>query len=221
MKCKLLIIRHGETDWNLERRIQGSSDRPLSAVGIEQANKSAEKFAAHSFSAIYSSPLIRARDTAQIIAKNHSCDLTFHADLQEGFCGEMEGLTKEEFQKKYQSKLDELRKLPFEARFRFKIDQKAESAAEIALRAIACLKTIAKSHVGEYVLVVSHGWVMRAILLSLENTFDDQKLFIENMAHISLDYYQDVLSLTGHEGIHQKSSWLVDYAVSRKESEKN
>ncbi len=64
---RLLLVRHGETDWNADGRLQGQTDRPLSGFGREQARRLADELAAEDFEAIYSSDLARARETAEIV----------------------------------------------------------------------------------------------------------------------------------------------------------
>ncbi len=97
----LVLIRHGETEWNNQGRIQGHTDMPLNACGIEQAHKLAQRFAAEKLDALYTSPLSRARTTAEIIGQK--CGLVPVTDdrLREKGLGDLEGLTAKEFQARY------------------------------------------------------------------------------------------------------------------------
>ncbi len=97
----LLLIRHGETDWNNERRIQGNTDTPLNANGIAQAKQLARRIAGEKLEALYASPLVRARVTAEIIADKVGVVLTLDDRLKEKGLGDLEGLTLEEFQAQY------------------------------------------------------------------------------------------------------------------------
>src|SRR5713226_3385839 len=90
----LLFIRHGETKWNTEWRIQGHTDTPLNARGIEQAEQLAARLATEAkIDALYSSPLARARVTAEIIGKKLGLAASFDDRLKEKHLGEMEGMS--------------------------------------------------------------------------------------------------------------------------------
>ncbi len=98
----LFLIRHGETDWNTEMRVQGHTDTVLNARGLEQAQKLAARFAGEEpFAALYASPQKRARVTAEIIAQRMSVEITFDERLKEKHLGEMEGLSIPEVQTRY------------------------------------------------------------------------------------------------------------------------
>ncbi len=86
---KLYLVRHGQTDWNIDHRIQGSTDIPLNDTGIKQAEELAKQLKGKQFDAIYSSPLTRARQTAQILTGRD--DLILDEDLRERYFGELEG----------------------------------------------------------------------------------------------------------------------------------
>jgi broad specificity phosphatase PhoE len=97
----LLLLRHGETDWNNERRIQGNTDTPLNANGIAQARQLATRIAGEKIDALYASPLARARVTAEIIAQHTGVAPVFDDRLKEKGLGDLEGLTADEFQERY------------------------------------------------------------------------------------------------------------------------
>ena len=69
MMLHLMLVRHGETEWNAQRRYQGQSDTPLSELGVRQAKLVAERLAGREIDALYASDLMRAWETAQFIAK--------------------------------------------------------------------------------------------------------------------------------------------------------
>ncbi|HEY5099343.1 MAG TPA: histidine phosphatase family protein, partial [Gaiellaceae bacterium] len=92
----LLLVRHGETDWNAERRWQGHADVPLNDRGREQARVLAEQLTGESIDAIYSSDLSRARDTADIVGVRLGVPVVVDADLREIDVGPIEGMTAEE-----------------------------------------------------------------------------------------------------------------------------
>ena len=86
-----IFLRHGETDWNLEGRIQGNLDIELNATGLEQAEAARIRLKDVSLSAIIASPLARARVTAEIVAQDHPHELILEANLAEAQFGEMQG----------------------------------------------------------------------------------------------------------------------------------
>ena len=99
---KLYLIRHGETDWNAEGRIQGHSDIELNARGLEQARRLAARMPDEGeFSAIYASPLKRAFRTAQMIGDSLNIPVTPDKRLYERSLGQLEGLTMSEIREKY------------------------------------------------------------------------------------------------------------------------
>lgn len=97
----LFLIRHGETDWNSEGRVQGHTDTPLNVRGIEQAGKLAARLATEKIDAVYTSPLARARVTADRIA--HALGVVAIPDerLKEKYLGDLEGITEAEFEQQH------------------------------------------------------------------------------------------------------------------------
>ncbi len=95
---RICFVRHGETDWNAERRMQGHIDIPLNAAGINQAKRLAKALIQthHSFDAIYASDLQRAHATAQLIAEAFSQDVMIHQNLRERHVGQLQGLLLDE-----------------------------------------------------------------------------------------------------------------------------
>jgi probable phosphoglycerate mutase len=139
----LLLVRHGETDWNAERRFQGHADIPLNARGREQAATLAEDLADERVDVIYASDLSRARVTAEIVGARLGLPVVTDADLREIDVGPVEGLT-----------IDESRE------FDGWQGEPKEQHAERILRAI---NRIAEHHPGSRVLVVTHGGSMRRV----------------------------------------------------------
>jgi probable phosphoglycerate mutase len=140
----LLLVRHGETDWNADGRLQGQTDRPLSDFGRRQAGHLADELAADGkLEAIYSSDLSRARETAEIVGARVGLPVTLDADLREKDWGTWEGLT------------------PVERDHVEFVGESTEAHQERTLRA---LRRIADRHPGEgRVLVVTHGGSMRRV----------------------------------------------------------
>jgi broad specificity phosphatase PhoE len=158
----LLLIRHGETAWNAERRFTTRSDVPLSAVGLEQAAAAAAALAATAIDRIYSSPLRRARVTAETIAAHQPGRPAVIADdrLTEIDAGPFEGLT-----------ADQLRSGPMAddyARWHTNADPAFPEGAETFATALARAAAFLDEHAAETgtTLVVSHGSLTRLIVSS-------------------------------------------------------
>lgn len=98
---KLYVFRHGQTDWNLNRRLQGSTDIPLNLTGREQALVLKEFFAKHPVEVVLTSDLIRARETAEIALKDHGCPFVLMPELRENCLGDAEGLTLDEVDERF------------------------------------------------------------------------------------------------------------------------
>jgi 2,3-bisphosphoglycerate-dependent phosphoglycerate mutase len=137
----LLLVRHGETDWNADGRLQGHTDRPLSAFGRRQARQLAEELADESLEAIYASDLARARETAEIVGERLGLPVVLEPDLREKDWGTWEGLT------------------PVE---RDRVEFVGESTEAHQERILRALRRISERHPdGGNVLVVTHGGSMR------------------------------------------------------------
>ena len=92
----LLLIRHGETDWNASGRLQGHTDRPLNDYGRRQARELADRLSDDAIAAIYASDLSRAKETAEIVGARLGLPVVVDADLRERNWGSWEGLTPSE-----------------------------------------------------------------------------------------------------------------------------
>ena len=168
---EILLARHGETDWNLESRVQGHTDRPLNATGVEQARALAELLATESLVAVYASDLVRAQHTAEIVARAHGLKVTVDPDLREKNFGSWEGLTDIEIEERF----------PDAIRGRW---GDGEASEAVAARAVAAIDRIRALHPTGTVLVVSHGGPLRAILGFLSVAQGP----IGNCSVISVDY---------------------------------
>jgi broad specificity phosphatase PhoE len=144
----LLLVRHGETDWNAERRWQGHADVPLNDRGREQAHALAEELASERIDAIYTSDLSRARETAGIVGERLAVPVLVEPDLREIDVGPLEGLTADEAK-------------AFEGWH----GEPVEAHAERVIRALA---RIAGAHPAGRVVAVTHGGSMRRVHEHLE-----------------------------------------------------
>ncbi len=159
----LLLIRHGETDWNNERRLQGNTDTPLNANGIVQARRLARRIAGEELDALYASPLARARGTAEIIADQLGVVLTLDDRLKEKGLGDLEGLTLEEFQAQY----PELYQGWISSADHFPLPGE-ESPAQLRERIVAFLDDLRARHSnGTRIGVVTHGGTISMFVSTL------------------------------------------------------
>ncbi|MCK9283680.1 MAG: histidine phosphatase family protein [Rhodocyclaceae bacterium] len=160
----ICVVRHGETDWNMSGILQGWTDVPLNEVGRRQADELAAGFADAGFSAIWSSPLIRARETAEVIAKALQLPPPYsHEGLKERHFGMIQGVPKTELGELNPLLLQQILRRNPAADF----DQ-GESMDDFANRIFAAIADIGARHAGARVLVITHGWVMDVITRHLE-----------------------------------------------------
>lgn len=152
---RLVLVRHGETAWNAEHRVQGQLDVPLNDTGRRQAQAVASVLARERFAAIYASDLGRARQTAEPTAAALGMDVRLDAGLRERHYGIFETLTYAEVQVKFPEEYAR-----FDARdpaFDFRT---GESLRDFYRRAVASVTAIAERHPEEDVLVFTHGGVL-------------------------------------------------------------
>ena len=159
MATWIYLVRHGQTVWNEEGRLCGSSDVPLSDEGLVQARKLAARLKDIDITAIYSSPLLRARQTAEAIAACHCVEVKVEPDLREIDYGDWEGLKVVDAAERF----PELERLRREDPMRF-VAPNGEPMQLFAERVISAIQRIAASHADETVCVVAHQTVNRFIL---------------------------------------------------------
>ena len=158
---KLILVRHGETIWNKENKIQGITDIGLNERGIEQAEKLAYSLQKEKLDAIITSPLRRAYDTAQAIGKYHDISITVEEDLQELNAGELEGLTWPELAR-YSEFIGKWKLDPSSVTM-----PKGESLVEVQNRVWPVIQRI--SETSQSALIVSHSFVIITILCKIQN----------------------------------------------------
>lgn len=163
---KVLLVRHGETDWNASRRIQGSTDIELNDVGREQARAAAQKFVDAGIEHIFSSTKKRARETAEIFSKHLDVSVTEHIDLSEIFYGEIEGKTELEIKDLYGENF--INRWSCESDWEFNFAN-GESRGQARDRMRAALENFFLENSFKTVMVATHGAVMRYFLNSIVN----------------------------------------------------
>lgn len=162
MATTLLLIRHGETPWNLEGRVQGCTDIDLSNAGRLQAKLLADRLKGN-FDAVYSSPLNRAFETGEILCQNTKHTPTKIQDLIEVNFGSWEGLTFPEIKESY---LEHYTKWRTDEQVGPMYDGE-KSIQNVARRAKNCITELIKKHPDETIVIVSHGGFIKSALIGL------------------------------------------------------
>lgn len=156
---EIIIVRHGETDWNALRKVQGQLDVDLNEVGRQQAAALAERLSKeHEVSAIYSSDLKRALNTAEMIATRcGGLEVIKDLALRERHMGDLQGLTFQDFANLNPKAYEAFKSTDLE------VPGGGESRVQLYKRCTSSLQRIAKEHKGQQVVVVTHGAVMEAL----------------------------------------------------------
>lgn len=154
---QLVVLRHGETAWNAERRFQGHADTPLNERGRRQATAAGRLLERFDFDDVYSSPLQRALDTARLVAPGR--EIVTDPRLMEIDVGSWAGMTRDEviadmpgYPALYASGAD------------FRRSPTGETLSEIVARGLPAVREIAEAHSGRTVLIVSHGLLLNRVL---------------------------------------------------------
>jgi probable phosphoglycerate mutase len=152
---ELVLVRHGETVWNTESRIQGHTDSPLTPLGLAQARAIAERLGGERFDALVSSDLGRARETAGAIAGRTGHRTVEDARLRERNFGVGEGLTYGELDHQYPDVFSRVRTTDPDFRI-----PGGESRRQFHDRVVAAFTAVAEAHEGKRIVVVTHGGVL-------------------------------------------------------------
>ena len=152
---RILVARHGETEWNRLGRWQGHADPPLNDTGRAQAEALAAQLGGDGVTAIYSSDLKRASETAHIVGDRLGLAVTEDPALREIDVGSWSGLTRDEVREQFPD--------GFARWLAGEIGHDGETREELGARVIPAVESIARAHQGELVLVVTHGGAIRAI----------------------------------------------------------
>jgi len=149
------LLRHGQTDWNIDLRLQGSTDIPLNETGRNQARLAASVLNREDWDVIIASPLSRAKDTADIVALEFGMNVVVVPELIERSFGVAEGLDHASWRKFYES---------------HQHIEGLESLEDLRTRTVQLLDLIANEYSGQRVLAVSHGAFIRKVLTIVTNS---------------------------------------------------
>jgi|SRR5271157_266622 len=156
---RLILVRHGLTEWNSSGRFQGHSDIPLSEMGRQQAEALAARLSSEHIHTIYASDLERAQATARIIAARQQCTPTSDAHLREISFGAWEGLTYDEIRRRDPAALSR-----WEANGQEVTPPGGETLGQLVWRVQPAMDEIRARHVDETVLIVAHGGPLQVLL---------------------------------------------------------
>jgi broad specificity phosphatase PhoE len=177
---RLILVRHGQTDANLKRVLQGQSDGELNATGRQQAEALARHLKDFSIDHIFASPLRRAQDTAAAIARYHGLPVKTETLLREWNCGLLDGVPADVFRQKLQE---------FNGALSLFRPEGGETLTEVRQRAAEFLDQLTANYEGQTVLVTTHGDLMRAVMSLLQQIDIEQAstIFFENASYSILE----------------------------------
>lgn len=184
---QIVLVRHGETLWNSEGRIQGHLDSPLTETGLRQAKALAERFKSERFVAVYSSDLSRAYQTAQCISEKNGLPILVETCLRERNFGIFQGFVKKELCMTFPSEFPH-----YHTHEPDYVIPEGESPRQFLERCVRCLEGIAHKHPGKRVLVVTHGGVLNHLLIyTLGIPLSTPRHFLSLNTAINIFSYQE------------------------------
>src|SRR5262245_8529150 len=184
----IVLVRHGETDWNRDNRFQGHADPPLNDRGRVQARELALEIRRERFASAFTSPLRRALETAEILVAGLGVDVMLDPDFKEADVGSWSGLTRDDVAPGFRT--GSARWLEYGHG-----GDDGETYDELGARVVSGLLRIAVSHEGETVLAVTHGGPIRSALAAAERVpFDEARRSIHVVANCA------VVELEVHDG---------------------
>ena len=179
---RILLARHGETDWNSVGRWQGHADPPLNDAGRSQAAELAERLAGDGIAAIYSSDLLRASQTAHVVADRLGLAVVEDAGLREIDVGSWSGLTRAEVEQRFPE--------GYARWLEGEIGHDGETREELTERVVGAVERIAAQHPDDTILAVTHGGAIRALRRYADGDPGDP---IDNCGTSSLELVDGVL----------------------------
>jgi probable phosphoglycerate mutase len=182
-RTRILLARHGETEWNRVGRWQGHADPPLNQTGRRQAAELADRLGRDGISAVYSSDLARARETACAVARRLGLEVVEDRGLREIDVGSWSGLTRAEVEQRFPD--------GYASWLAGEIGHDGETREQLTARVVAAIATIAARHgPDDNVLVVTHGGVIRALR---RHASGDPGEGIENCATVAFSFLDGTL----------------------------
>ena len=189
----LYIVRHGQTTWNLEGRLQGDLDSPLTERGRKQASAAGNALKGIPLTAAFASPAGRAMETAELLLGERDLPITTMEGLKEIGLGLLEGMSKTEAEKAHTTQYHNFWERPH-----LFCLEKAETLTQVQTRVLAAIHEIAKTHPGQSVVLISHAIAIKtalAFFLKKELTEFNDIALPKNGSILALHGENDSLSL--------------------------
>lgn len=187
----IYIVRHGESEGNIKKILGLTPKVKLTNRGIQQVKAISKRLATIQFNALFSSDLIRATQTAEILAKERKIAIIMNKTLRERSYGELNGKTTQEMKERLKGFYDEYEKMSNKSKYYAKLVKNMESVEEAVSRFIIALRKITTMYDKKTVLVVSHVTLMRGLLIHLGfadyHEIDSSVSCIQNTAYIKLE----------------------------------
>lgn len=189
--ARLVLLRHGESQWNLENRFTGWVDVPLSPKGIEEAKQAGEKLRGFTFDRAFSSVLTRANETLRIVLEvlgQSNIPIEKDKALNERMYGDLQGLNKAETAKKYGDAQVKIWRRSYDVK-----PPGGESLKDTAERTLPYYQTMIKPHVlkGETIIIAAHGNSLRALVMELDQLSKEAVLELNIPTGVPLLYEFD------------------------------
>lgn len=202
---KIYLTRHGQTKNNLENRYTGWQNIPLNPHGFSQAESSAQSIKARNIDLIISTPLLRAKQTAEEFAEVLNCPLLVVEQLKERSCGLFAGKTKSEVREEYS--------VSYKEYIEGFTPPEGESIDDVKKRIFACMQSIICKHQNETILIVAHSFVSKVINAFLMNLDDEEMMNfkLKNCEIVSYDPEDCPKALTSP--VTESNTKKVDIAI--------
>jgi len=167
---RIILVRHGQTEWNRVERFRGRADVPLNETGLAQAEATGKRVASEwQPVAVYTSPLSRSVKTAESIAKHYDLKVQIHPGLADIDYGEWQGLSPEEARQRWPEEIDAWYNRPHLARI-----PGGETLDDLRARLMQTVNELATRHTGETIVLVGHTVINRIILLGILGLGNDR-----------------------------------------------
>lgn len=167
---RIILVRHGQTEWNRVERFRGRADVPLNEAGLAQAEATGKRVASEwQPVAVYTSPLSRSVKTAESIAKHYDLEVQIHPGLADIDYGEWQGLSPEEAGQRWPEEIDAWYNQPHLARI-----PGGETLSDLRARLMQTVNELAARHTGETIVLVGHTVINRIILLGILGLGNDR-----------------------------------------------
>lgn len=182
-EATIYIVRHGESEGNVNKIVSGHTDHNLTPLGVEQATNLGKRFGTITFDRVFSSDLIRAKRTAELITLNRNLAIETSRALRERDYGDLEGKTSAELHTQF----DLWKNLSEREQLKQRPAKNAESGEEITARFITFLREVAVGYPGKTILIATHGGVMYSFLVHVGAAADHEIKKVGNTAWILVE----------------------------------